>query len=35
MKLTYLLSDYKGIKFRDVFAKNVNKMQDNLMDNIC
>ena len=24
MKFTYLLSDYKGTKFRDVFAKNVN-----------
>ena len=24
MKFTYLLSDYKGTKFRDVFADNVN-----------
>lgn len=24
MKFTYLLSDYKGTKFRDVFAKNAN-----------
>ena len=24
MKFTYLLSGYKGTKFRDVFAKNVN-----------